>query len=380
MFCRSLIFTLPILFYTNFLLANKQLVYNYIEKYKSIAVDEMRRTGIPASIKLAQGIMESDIGRSTLALEANNHFGIKCGKSWSGLTFQKFDDDKDSLGVLVQSCFRVYANAHESYIAHSEFLLDPTKKSRYGFLFDLDSRDFEGWANGLSFAGYATDPQYPSKLIKTIKTYKLDQYDEFIPKELTFFVDNVAPPKVSNTNDGRRIEENKNTNIEVASPVLTHRDVVNDKSGQNPAKNTYKKTTINGLKAVIAYDGQSLHEVAMASKVDIYELMEYNERLISPFTTLNEDEIVFIEKKKKSFTAEKKEFHVVKAGENLYSIAQQYGIRLESLMHKNNLPEDAIPVVGSKVSLSKFLTSKETPKYRVPEKFDSFVDLGSFTK
>ena len=124
----------------------KQDVANYILTYRDIAVKEMERTGIPASIKLAQGILESGAGKSELSVNANNHFGIKCGKDWNGQSYSLEDDDFDTVGVLTKSCFRVYNDATESYIAHSEFLRNPAKNSRYGFLFALDPRDYKEWA------------------------------------------------------------------------------------------------------------------------------------------------------------------------------------------------------------------------------------------
>ncbi|MCB0375607.1 MAG: glucosaminidase domain-containing protein, partial [Sinomicrobium sp.] len=125
----------------------------YIDEYKDIAIREMERAGIPASIKLAQGILESNAGQSDLARRANNHFGIKCGDNWNGRTLHKKDDDYDATGKLIESCFRVYRNAEASFVAHSEFLRDPKKTYRYGFLFQLDPTDYERWAYGLKKAG-----------------------------------------------------------------------------------------------------------------------------------------------------------------------------------------------------------------------------------
>lgn len=141
----------------------------YIEQYKTIVVNEMSRVGIPASIKMAQAILESGSGRSTLARQSNNHFGIKCGGSWTGKEVYRHDDDYKN-GLLVRSCFRAYDDPAQSFMAHSDFLID---NRRYAFLFDLDIYDYKGWANGLRKAGYATDPNYPTKLIKLIEKYEL---------------------------------------------------------------------------------------------------------------------------------------------------------------------------------------------------------------
>lgn len=136
---------------------------NYINRFKSIAVDEMKRTGIPASIKLAQGILESGYGKSELAKNANNHFGMKCGSQWKGKTYQ-----------LKGACYRAYANADVCYKEHSEFL----KRKHYEALFKLKKTDYRAWAKGLQKAGYATDKNYPSKLIEIIERYKLDRFDK----------------------------------------------------------------------------------------------------------------------------------------------------------------------------------------------------------
>jgi hypothetical protein len=146
---------------------------NYIETYKKIAVREMHRSGIPASITLAQGILESSWGNGSLALKANNHFGIKCKSTWTGPTFFIKDDDYKN-GRLVKSCFRSYDNAEDSYVDHSEFLTD---NPRYERLFTYERTDFKKWAHGLKKCGYATDKKYAHKLINTIKKYKLHQYD-----------------------------------------------------------------------------------------------------------------------------------------------------------------------------------------------------------
>lgn len=138
----------------------------YVERFKDIAIKEMLKSGIPASITLAQGMLESASGNSTLAREANNHFGIKCHGGWTGKTILKDDD-------AVGECFRYYNSAEESYRDHSEFL----KRSHYAFLFDLDRNDYKGWARGLKKAGYATNPRYPELLISLIERYGLDRYD-----------------------------------------------------------------------------------------------------------------------------------------------------------------------------------------------------------
>ena len=149
----------------------------YILNHKDIAMQEMDRTGIPASIKLAQGLLESNVGNSSLSTIGNNHFGIKCGNHWEGKEIYKEDDDYGLNNQLTKSCFRVFDSANDSYIAHSEFLLNPKKDYRYGFLFSIPAHDYIAWANGLQEAGYATDPKYAEKLITRIEEHQLYQYD-----------------------------------------------------------------------------------------------------------------------------------------------------------------------------------------------------------
>lgn len=155
--------------------SNEDIVaFNYIEAYQELAVVEMYRTGIPASITLAQALHESHFGTSRLAKEANNHFGIKCKSYWTGRTFYHKDDDYNKRGELIESCFRAYDTDIESYIDRSNFLMF---SERYMPLFSFDKTDYKSWAYGLKYCGYATDPQYSEKLIRQIERYNLDIYD-----------------------------------------------------------------------------------------------------------------------------------------------------------------------------------------------------------
>lgn len=151
-----------------------ELQKTYIDLYKDIAISEMHRSGIPASIKLAQGLLESQAGKSQLAQNANNHFGIKCKSTWSGPSFYKKDDDFDKQGRLMESCFRAYDFAEQSYRDHSDFLVH---RERYSDLFAYGRQDYVNWAIGLSRCGYATDKKYAQKVIETIEKHDLHQYD-----------------------------------------------------------------------------------------------------------------------------------------------------------------------------------------------------------
>lgn len=152
----------------------------FIERYALLAVDEMKRSGVPASIKLAQAMVESNMGRSTLALQSNNHFGIKCKTYWTGKQYYHKDDDFDKKGKLVESCFRAYENIQSSFKDHSDFL---KYSGKYDILFSLEITDYRGWAHGLRSCGYATDKSYAIKLIQTIEEFSLYRFDTYQTSE-----------------------------------------------------------------------------------------------------------------------------------------------------------------------------------------------------
>ncbi|MGO1817903.1 MAG: glucosaminidase domain-containing protein [Sphingobacterium sp.] len=177
---------------------------SYIDRYKDIAIAEMHRYGIPASIKLAQAILESGNGNSYLATRANNHFGIKCGGSWPGRSVSRPDDTSND-------CFRVYKNAEESFRDHSQFL----RRKRYEKLFSLKKDDYKGWAKGLKAAGYATNPRYPQLLVDLIERYNLHQYDRAEqPREIIARVEQVEEVIQEKTEDAPEVE-----NQEIKQPV-----------------------------------------------------------------------------------------------------------------------------------------------------------------
>lgn len=165
----------PLFFLPSFVLfAQEDDVQLYINKYKHIAISEMHRSGIPASITLAQGIFESSFGKSISAVKHNNHFGIKCKKDWTGKFYYKPDDDYDRLGNLIESCFRAYSTVEESFVDHTNFLV---QRDRYQILFHFDNTDYWNWANGLQNCGYATNKKYAEKLISLIERYGLWAFD-----------------------------------------------------------------------------------------------------------------------------------------------------------------------------------------------------------
>lgn len=171
----------------------------YIERFEDLAVAEMFRSGIPASIKLAQALHESQSGTSPLAQNANNHFGIKCKSWWTGNTYYHKDDDLNNRGELIESCFRSYNSVVESYLDHSDFLM---YRSRYAPLFELSRTDYKAWAHGLQNLGYATDKRYAEKIIRLIETHRLHRFDnqsfDRIPEQLS----GVKIPENYQRNDG----------------------------------------------------------------------------------------------------------------------------------------------------------------------------------
>lgn len=293
-----------------------ELVFNadqeaYIRRYKEIAIREMERTGVPASIKLAQGILESGSGKSFLARRAQNHFGIKCGSNWNGNKVFREDDDYDENGRIVKSCFRGYRNADASFVAHSEFLRDPKKSFRYGFLFRLDPRDYRGWAQGLRRAGYATNPRYPELLIGLIERYNLDQYDS----------PSIVEDPIDIIDIERPIQE------EITGILRT-----------------------NDVSYFVSQAPVSIKDIARQVDLSVNRLIDYNEEVNSSDQTVSAGERVFLQKKRKSFRGREK-YHTVEAGEDLYDIAQRYGLRISNLAKRNRLTENADPATGQKIKL-----------------------------
>ena len=278
----------------------------YIELYKNIAVSEMMRTGIPASIKLAQAMLESDCGKSELACKANNHFGIKCGNDWNGKTFKKEDDDYEK-GKLVKSCFREFRTVYDSYIAHSEFLIDPAKAKRYGSLFELDATDYKGWAKGLSKAGYATDPKYATSLINLIERYELYRFD-------TSLGDGLASVKPESSAGFKLVRYH------------------------------------NDIKYTVSLAGDTPSTLAKRHDVTVKQIIRYNDDIANENQMINEGSRVYLQPKRNQFRGHQK-FHLLKSGERLTDISQQYGIKLEALLKRNGLQKGDIPAPNQKLLL-----------------------------
>ena len=304
---------------------------NYIDRYKKIAIEEMERTGVPASIKLAQGLLESGSGKSYLATEGNNHFGIKCGSAWDGKTIALKDDDRDKNGKLIHSCFRVYKNPEESFRAHSDFLRDPNKDYRYGWLFDLKTTDYKGWAYGLKKSGYATNPQYPKLLISLIERYNLNEFD-----------------KISS------IEIDQSDDIYTDSPIALPEEL----------ESISFLTMKNKVKMIYAKEDESISTISDKYKISTKRILHFNEDKYAENDVLDKGTIIYLQRKRTYYRGSRK-WHYVKEGETMFMISQLYGVQLDKLYEKNLLAEGEEPMEGEKVKLrGKISDPKDAPKVK----------------
>lgn len=305
---RRLFFTLLTLVSATFyaLSQGNSTWWTYIENYHEMAIDQMNRYGVPASITLAQGLCESGAGRSVLAIQAHNHFGIKVGSNWTGPYIIVADDRPDDR-------FRKYKSDDESFEDHSLFLKNG---QRYAFLFDLKKTDYKGWAKGLKKAGYATNPRYADMLIEIIENYNLSQFD-------------------SQKSSGRyRHGKDRDVSEEELSAFFSEHIVY------------YNNKTY----MIIANSNDSWERIARETGVSVKKLLKYNE--LPKDAILHVGDVVYLEKKRqKADPYYSGQPHVVQAGESLYDIAQRYGIRLGSLYKMNKLPDDYVPEVGDQLKI-----------------------------
>lgn len=274
----------------------------YLQKFAGIAVSEMRRSGVPASITLAQGLLESGAGQGRLAREGNNHFGIKCHKNWTGKTMKHDDDAKNE-------CFRVYDSPEESYRDHSDFL---RYNDRYKFLFDYKSTDYKSWAYGLKKAGYATDPAYPEKLINIIEGYNLSRYD-------------VEKVEVESPMELERPR--------IVSSSYAVEDIRFEISGR-----VFEK---NGVECVFAVEGETFSSIAADFDLFPGEILRFND--LDQSRELHPGDIVYLQRKKDRTVKGLDKYIVDRDGETLYDISQRFGIRLKSLCRRNAMqPNSAL--------------------------------------
>lgn len=301
----------------------------YVEQFASLAVEEMYRSGVPASITLAQGLLESRYGLSELAVKGNNHFGIKCHNNWKGKKMY-YDDDRKG------ECFRKYPSPEQSYRDHSDFL---RYRDRYKFLFDYKITDYKSWAHGLKKAGYATDPAYASKLIRIIEDYRLYEYDR---KSASFarsdrkaktpkvVIPDVIPEPPSRIDVSERLtdEQRQDFHFSMSRQVYTR----------------------NGVPFVKAMEGESYSGIAAANNLFLREILRFNdldaEQPLSPGTE------VYL-KQKKGQAVKGLEKHVVEEGETMRSIAQRYGVRMKNLYKINGMADTDVPREGDILKLRK---------------------------
>ena len=276
--------------------AQKQITRDeYISFYRDISVTEMKRTGIPASITLAQGVLESGSGNSRLAREANNHFGIKC-HDWTGPSV-RHDDDAPG------ECFRKYKSAEESYRDHSDFLMT---RARYAFLFDYKSNDYKNWAHGLKKAGYATNPKYAHLLIDIIENNKLYQYDD---------------------------AKNNSVKSKIKHSISAYGGVVVPKAGDEEFLRRLSDSgirEINGIPFMFSKEGDNFKLLKRETRIGAGRLARWNE--LDKKSILFNGQIVFLGSKKNKAAFKT---HTVTSGESWYSISQRYGIKTNKLLNKN---------------------------------------------
>lgn len=290
----------------------------YIEKYKATAIKKMKEYGIPASITLAQGILESGDGKSSLATEANNHFGIKCHKEWTGKTYTMDDDAKDE-------CFRKYKSAEQSFEDHSLFL---TTRDRYAFLFEYKTTDYKKWAHGLKKAGYATNPNYAQLLIKVIEDNHLDRFDEKNYKDDQKI--NTPIAQYDKRNAYPEYQENGVDDFHPVSISATNRVIYET----------------NGIQYVLALKQDSWQVIADEFGFYTKQILDFNSA--SRKTELNPGDRVYIEKKNKKAEVL---YHIVQQGEDLYSISQKYAVRTKNIRKLNKIKRNEDLIAGQRLKL-----------------------------
>ena len=311
---RSLLITFTLFTVNWMFIAGQQkknpLYEAYINKYKDLAVQQQKLYKIPASITLAQGILETAAGTSRLAREANNHFGIKCKEEWTGKRIYHDDDEKGE-------CFRAYKSASDSYLDHSLFL---SQRKYYVSLFQLDPYDYRGWAYGLQKCGYATDKTYGSKLVGIIESYALYKYDKMKGVERMLVADGIYDIKLDT---------------------------------QGASKKLYLRRRIyetNKIHYITAQENDSYDIIGYDTRIKTKRLLKYNETTADH--KLKSGEMVFIQAKRKHASKEHR-IHTVKAGESLHGISQIYGMRLKSLYKLNRIREGYIPTPGDNLRVRK---------------------------
>ncbi|MCK4662786.1 MAG: glucosaminidase domain-containing protein [Bacteroidales bacterium] len=293
---------------------NRLTPKEYAKKFSELAIKEMKRSGVPASITLAQGILESDCGNSRLARKANNHFGIKCHSNWKGRKIIHDDDKKNE-------CFRKYKSVYDSYRDHSDFL---KYGQRYQFLFKLKTTDYKGWAKGLKKAGYATEKKYANLLISIIESNKLYIYD--------------STKKIKKSRQ-KKDKKKKQKDKQLA-------DI--DDYTIDPFKAEVQQK--NDIDYIIIKKGDTFYGISKKFDLMLWQLYKYND--LKEGAILNEGQILYLQPKRKKAELPNK-YHFVEKGETMYSISQLYGIKLKSLYKKNLMKQGSEPKEGNELWLRK---------------------------
>lgn len=279
----------------------------YINKYSKVAIEEMERTGIPASITMAQGILESNHGNSRLARKANNHFGIKCHNNWNGRTIKHTDDKNDE-------CFRKYSSADESYKDHSNFL---QRGKRYQFLFNYASTDYKKWAKGLKRAGYATNPRYADKLIELIKRYQLYKLDQ----------------RNNSADKQHKAAGNNNKFVQKKLAVSTGKHQIAER---------------NRVEYTVARQGDTFASLTEEFDKMRWELRKYND--VPEGVEPEAGQIIYLQPKRNRASRDHK-YYTVKAGETMWYVSQKFAVKLNKLYKKNRMEPGAEPEPGTKLWL-----------------------------
>lgn len=327
---QILIIAIPLLCFAT-LIANSQTKMSrseYIDAYKWLAISEMHRSGIPASIKMAQGCLESGNGNSSLARKSNNHFGIKCRNDWKGARVYHSDDK-------INECFRKYPSVEESYTDHTNFLQQNT---RYSHLFKLDCTDYKAWAHGLKAAGYATNPKYAQLVIKIIEDEKLYLLDNVTPEQLAEFSKQLIAVEI-NEPFVSQVSKAKNKVIESFGNITLNPFALRE------------VLSVNGLEAIKAKQGDTYESIARELNMKLWEVHLYND-LSRKAEVPENNSIIYLQRKR--FSAPKGfETHTVRSGESMWSISQKYGIRVNRLYRLNRMNGDDAIRVGEILYLRK---------------------------
>lgn len=284
----------------------------YITKFSPLAIAEMYKSGIPASITLAQGILETSAGSSHLAQKANNHFGLKCGTTWEGSPHFQYDDDYNSEGILIPSCFRVYASAQQGFADRSQFLSDPRKYNRYGQLFQLHPLDYHSWAQGLQSAGYSPNSRYADRLIEYIERYRLYEIDQKVWQHRMYL------------------------------PI------------------SKRVTYNNGVKMVLLLEGESIEELAQKAGISTQQLIRFNDGQWKPNSRPPHGTRIYLEEKPSEWTISEWVFFYADKSQPIFELAQLLGIKTTSLRTLNAIGMGQEPIFPAKLRIQGKRLANET--------------------